>query len=307
MTTAANQQQEASGSTSALGARSEAAALTTFNHQNFWPRDWEDGLRYANLLARAPSMLPKHIREAKDPSAEVFATIMFGFEVGLAPMQSLRAIYIVHGRAGMYAADQIALVQKHPDCEYLEVASDSKGNPLSSATSCTWVTKRRNRKEQRLTFTMAEAEVEGLVSGNAKYKSTPAVMLRWRCATRLLAYTWGDVLRGLEDKEVVETEEKDGGWASRVTPPPTSKAPPPTEPAHDPVTGEVKEQEPTVFERLARRLENATTTDELQACVKEIQEAKAHGAVSEEESMRLLAIYKAKKDAFKAANGGGGK
>lgn len=303
----------------AIAPRPEAAieVPAVFNPQNFWPKSWDEGLRYATLLARAPSMLPKHIRESKDPVAETFATIMFGFEVGLAPLQSLRAIYIVHGRAGMYAADQIAIIQNHRDCEKLEVAKDSKGNPLSGPTSCTWVTKRRGRDEQRLTFTIAEAEQEGLVAGNAKYKTSPALMLRWRCATRLLAFTWGDVLRGLEDREHVEVEERDAGWAQRVTPPPPPSRSAPSVaakeeelPPHDPNTGEVIEAKPVdpnappeelTVEFLLKQMNAAATKLDLQACVELVTKAKAAGALTAENEKDLTDAYKNKKASF---NGG---
>lgn len=302
-----------------LAVRSEPTTIASFNPQNFWPKDWSEGQRYAELLAKAPSMLPKHIRESKEPMAEVFATIMFGFEIGLAPLQALRAIYIVHGRASLYAADQIALVQRHPDCEKLDVDTDAKGNLLSDAKSCTWVTKRRGRAQQRLTFTMAEAEAEGLVAGNAKYKTSPAVMLRWRCATRLLSFTWGDVLRGLEDKEVVEAEEKDGGWAQRTTPPPSpSVAPPPfiqaPFPPHDPDTGEVTEEAPPTeaevvdelaFSYLVKHIEAATSKEDLAARSTLVQKSKQAGKLTPDEEGRLLEVYKARRTVLAGGNGAG--
>lgn len=308
---------EEQSNVASLVPRAANEAIAVFNPQNFWPKDWAEGIKYAELLARAPTMLPKHIRESKDPVAETFAHIMFGFEVGLAPMQSLRAIYIVHGRAGMFAADQIAIVQKHPDCEKLELAVDPKtGNPLSDARSCTWVTKRRGRGEQRLTFTMAEAEQEGLVAQNAKYKTAPAVMLRWRCATRLLAFTWGDVLRGLEDRDAVEVEEKDGGWVDRVpstTPPPprqTSTAAAEDVPPHDPKTGEILEEakpaaDELSFQSLLAYLETASSPEDLQARSQLVLKAKAAGRLTEDERKSLEAAYKQKSASLKGTNGGG--
>lgn len=292
----------------------QTAAVVPFSPQNFWPKDWEQGLRYAQLLAKAPSMLPKHIRESKSPAEEIFATIMFGFEVGLAPLQALRAIYIVHGRAGMYAADQIALVQRHPDCEKLEVLH-------TDAKSCTWATKRRGRGEQQLTLTMAECEQEGLVAGNAKYKTAPAVMLRWRCATRLLSFTWGDVLRGLEDREHVETEEKDGGTLSRVGSPmavtappaflqvtPANQAPAPTVEAFPtqndeapPAAVEPEAVDELSFAFLAKYIEASSSKLDLQARSVRVQQAKAAKRLTPDEEGQLLGIYKVKRDSF---NGG---
>lgn len=307
-------------------AAQQSGLSPSFQLENFWPKSWVEAQTYAAILAKAPSMLPKHIREAKDPAAEIFAHIMYGFEIGLAPIQALRALYLVHGRAGMYAAEQVALVQKHHDCERLEVATDKNGKLLSDATSCTWVTKRRSRTEQRLTFTIAEAEQEGLVAGNAKYKTAPAVMLRWRCATRLLAFTWGDVLRGMDDREQVEKEEKDGGWAERTTAPPPARgvppevlgvatpapsSPPPADmPPHDPVTGELKEEAPAVeaepvdelsLEHLVKQVEGAKSKEELSAAVTLINKAKAAGRVSPDGEMKLMEAYKATSAALKGA------
>lgn len=306
-----------------LAARPAPAAMEKFNHENFWPRNWDEGMKYAAFLARATSLLPKHIRETKEENrvAEVFAHIMWGFEVGLSPMQSLRAIYIVHGRAGLYAADQIALVQRHPECEYLRIAVDAHGRPMADAKSCTWVTKRKGQAEQSLTLTMAECEAEGLPAQNAKYKTAPAVMLRWRCATRLLAYTWGHVLRGLEDREHVEAEERDGGWAQRVEqdtrPPPAPAArvvdssqtkAPATEDVIDEKTGEVLQEAgpaapaQSLAERYLALFEKATTVEALNAVGTELGETreKARKAgqpdpVSPEDHERLKKSHKANK------------
>jgi hypothetical protein len=314
-------QNEAAKNGTELAARPAPVPLGKFNHEDFWPRSWDEGQRYATFLARATSLLPKHILQAKDEAArvaEVFAHIMWGFEVGLSPMQSLRAIFIVHGRAGMYAADQVALVQRHPDCEYLEIPLDAQKRPMTTATSCTWRTKRRGRTEQVLTFTMAEAELEGLPAQNAKYKTAPAVMLRWRCATRLLAFTWGDVLRGLEDREHVEAEERDGGWAQRVEqetrPPPAPAArvvdsshsnTPATEDVIDEKTGEVLQDAApaqSLAERYLALFDKAATVEALNAVGMELGDAreKARKAgqpdpVSTEDHERLKKSHKANK------------
>lgn len=240
--------------TATLAPAPAGQSLATFSAQNFWPRDLDQLERLSRRLALSTSLLPKHISDQKDievRTGEVLAHLLWGFTLGLGPMQSLRAVYIVHGRAGLYAADQIGIVKAHPDCEFLRVKMEVRtvnGKkvevPLSDAKSCTWETKRRGQERQELTYTMEQADKEGLTS-NTKYKTAPDVMLRWRCATRLLGYEWADVLRGLETAEQVQAEEKEGGWAERVTAPQPSRAPTTvvvdaTVPPHDPITGEVK-------------------------------------------------------------------
>lgn len=299
---------EAKSNVTAIAPPTQASQLQKFNPENFWPKDWEDGLRYATILAKAPSLLPKHVREAKNPAEEVFAHIMFGFEVGLAPLQALQAIYIVNGRKGMYAADQVALILKHPDCEKMECIE-------ANATRCTWVTKRRGRAEQRLTFTMEQATKAGLTR-NEKYQSDPENMLRWRCATRLLAFTWPDVLRGTEDREAIEEEKDAGGWVERVSPPPAPPAPgrpqaqtvaPFNPPEHvDETTGEVTGGEAppaddfTRLSALMERCGQSGTNAELLALAAEAGKTK----MTDDQRSKLLATYAAAKKAIVGRSGG---
>src|SRR5690606_13141979 len=54
------------------------------------------------------AFVPAHFRGKPD---DVAAAIMYGAAIGLDPMASLRAIYVVNGSPGMYARQMVAIVQ----------------------------------------------------------------------------------------------------------------------------------------------------------------------------------------------------
>src|SRR5690349_15159458 len=112
------------------------------------PKGIEEAERMATKLSKS-EMLPPHFR---DKPENVFWALAYGPEIAMTPVQSLQAIYVVHGRTGMYADAMVALILRSGKCDYFVCTS-------SDAKHATYETKRKGSpKERRLTVTIDEAK-----------------------------------------------------------------------------------------------------------------------------------------------------
>ena len=124
----------------------------------------------------------------KGKPAAVAGAILFGRELGLPPMTTLKNTYVVHGTPDLSAEAQRALVlAAGHEIEFEEV----------TATRC----KMRGRRVgsevwTQAQYTMDEAKQSGDFSKNANYKSRPQEMLIARCTSRLCSMTFPDVTGG---------------------------------------------------------------------------------------------------------------
>jgi hypothetical protein len=162
----------------------------------FAPLTKKEAWWMAQTLAGS-DLVPKDV---KGKPADVYMILMQGNELGLSAAQSFRALFVINGRIGMYAAFKVALVRSRPDvCKYFRVIE-------STAQSCTCETVRADDPEhtRRHTFTMADAERAGLVSRNANYKVWPAKMLLARCQGDLVDMTYQELTFGLNTREDLE-------------------------------------------------------------------------------------------------------
>jgi hypothetical protein len=173
------------------------------------PRGFEEAEKIANKLSES-TMLPDHFK--KNP-ANVFWALALGLEVGFTPVQALQAIYVVHGRPGMFADAMVALVLTSGKAEFF-------GCVESSDTAATYETKRKGAAKPRtITVTIEDAKKAGWTS-NAKYQSEPRRMLEARCKSQLARDVYPDVLRGMV---AVEEIQDDGAGGPTFTAPPPSK------------------------------------------------------------------------------------
>ena len=214
--------------TTALTVRKPAALAPTA----YEPQSVADGYALATYLAKS-GMLGKDIK-----SPEQALTVMIaGRELGFTAMQSLRAIYIVEGRVTLSADAMVALVLRSPECEYLTLVE-------STAERCTYKTKRRGQDEVTMAVDESDAKKAGWGATHGKY---PAIMKRHRCASNICRAVYPDVVLGMFTPD--EAEESSGGMVPepvqslpREEPRVVLDAEWSAEPAHDPTTGEVKDE-----------------------------------------------------------------
>lgn len=151
--------------------------------------DWANQMQAAGQLANAlvrTSFVPEAFRGKVDEGA---AAILTGFDLGLSPTASLRAIYVIKGTPAMYARAMQAVLQ-------------SKGHSIwvEEATATRVVVKGHRRGEahrvQTSVWTLDRAKTAELLS-NAQYKKNPQNMLRARATGECCWMVAPDALHGI--------------------------------------------------------------------------------------------------------------
>jgi len=168
----------------------------------YLPTTMAEAEQLAARLAQS-ALLPDGLR---GKPADVLITLITGHELGLSPMQSVRGLHVVKGRAVMSADLAVGLVKRNSACRHFRlVASDDK--------AATYETLREGEPEPtRMTFTIDQARQAGLVADN--WKRFPSAMLRARCSLALARAVYPDVLQGVFDPDEV-------GAGPAVAAPPT--------------------------------------------------------------------------------------
>jgi len=139
--------------------------------------------------------------------AVVAAAILYGRELGLEPMTSLRSVNIIKGRPALTAEAMRAMV--------LAAGHDIRFQEMTSAR-CVIVGRRKGQDETTtVTFTMDDAKKMG-VGGGQQYSKMPRQMLAARATSELCRLIFADVIGGLISD--VEAEDADHEPLATVTP-----------------------------------------------------------------------------------------
>lgn len=125
---------------------------------------------------------------------QALAIIIAGKELGMAPMQALRSMYVIDGKTVMSADLMVALAKRNPECEFFRMVT-------STPKIATYEAKRKGDPEPtRLSFTIEEAIMAG-VTGKDNWKKYPTAMLRARCSAALARIVFPDLLLGVYDPD----------------------------------------------------------------------------------------------------------
>jgi hypothetical protein len=118
----------------------------------FAPQGLEQAMRLAEVLSKS-GLLPDALR---GKPADVLVTLITGHELGLSPMQSVRGLHVVQGKAVMSADLTVGLVLRRRDvCEFFRlVKSDDK--------IAEYQTKRVGSEPVTMAYTIAQASTAGL-------------------------------------------------------------------------------------------------------------------------------------------------
>lgn len=186
---------------------------------------WVDVLAPVGDLAgriAGTDFVPKDFR---GKPAAVAAAILFGREVGLPPMTTLKNTYVVHGTPDLSAEAQRALVlAAGHEIEFIE----------TTATRCQMRFRRMGREDwtKPVSYTLDEAKQSGDFSKNPNYKSRPVEMLIARCTSRGLSMHFPDVIGGFSSS--VNVALPVGDVAPEIEPEPTTVTVTREEPAPKP-------------------------------------------------------------------------
>ena len=171
---------------------------------------------------------------------EAMVKMMTGRALGLPTMTALRAVHVIENKAALESKLKVALVLKHPECEFFQIVE-------RTMQKCTYAAKRRGRPEVRLTFTIEEAQAAGLTDrgkdADAQKKNNwnrfPADMLAARASSRLADIVFPDAALGIPTTDDVQDSvsypgELAGEVIEASAPSPDAHAPPPqAAPARD--------------------------------------------------------------------------
>jgi hypothetical protein len=213
--------------------------------------------------------VPKSLRNRP---AAIAACILFGYEVGLEPMQSLAKIAVIDGKPALTAEAQRALILAAGHEVWIEDAT---------ATRVTIAGRRRDSEQvTRVTWTMDDARRANL-AGRQNWRTYPRQMLLARASAELARAIFADAIGGLMAAEELEDGDvpQDGDTAppkqrrrrraatttaaapapldeaAQATPPSESDAPPPPpedeSPPSSPSPGDVESEQGGFTEPLA--------------------------------------------------------
>jgi len=156
------------------------------------PRTWEETWSLAQAVAKC-SLIP-HLKNPDD----AYIILLQGLELGLTPMQSVRAIYVVDGKPCMSAELMQALCLQHRNtCQFFHLVS-------STDKEATYESRRVGTSSAvRLSYTIEQANRAGL-TGRQNWKANPEDMLRRRAASKLARALYPDILMGFSEITDIE-------------------------------------------------------------------------------------------------------
>ncbi len=196
--------------------------MTTTAITPFVPSSIEEASSLAERLSRS-ALLPDAL---KGKPADVLVTLITGHELGLSPMQSVRGLHVVKGRAVMSADLAVALVKRSDACVSFRLVE-------SSDKVAIYETERKGEGKTRLEYTIQQATQAGL-AGGGNWRRHPAAMLRARCSLALARAVYPDLVLGVYDPDeakemggsalTADPVEKPLERAVDATPPPASQS-----------------------------------------------------------------------------------
>lgn len=192
-------------------------------------------------------MVPKQYRNQPENAA---VAIMWGNEVGLAPLQSLQNIAVINGNPSLWGDALVALVKSSGLCELLTTHWDQ------ATLTATVTTRRKGEPEEARSFSMQDAQIAGLANRDT-YKNHPRRMLQARARSHVLRDVYADLIKGFQVREVIEEDDEVYNLSERDITPRTQSETlntllEPTEPAANQINIETE-------------IKNATTLAEFQA------------------------------------------
>lgn len=172
---------------------------------------YRDHMGLAETLSRS-SLIPAPLR---GKPGDVLIILMTGNELGLAPMQALRSIYVVDGKPTLSADLAAALVLKSPVCEQFRMTEQTDDH-------VTYVAQRHGQEPVTVRYTIADATAARLTN-KQNWQQHRKAMLRARCAMAAARAVFPDLFMGLYDPDELDQPIREPVKGKVVeTPPPAT-------------------------------------------------------------------------------------
>jgi len=204
------------------------------------PAAFEHAQRVAKVFASS-KLVPQHMQ---GNTADCLIALQIARRLNEEPLTVMQQIYIVNGRPGWYTSYMISRVNRAGILKGpITWEEAGEGDALTVTAKAVLAA---TGEEIRASADMRMAAAEGWTK-NAKYKSMPAHMLRWRSAAMLIRLYAPEVMLGMPAVEELETMPK----MRDVTPAKNladkldalAQIPAKAE-THDPETGEITDEAP---------------------------------------------------------------
>jgi RecT family len=169
---------------------SEVFMSNLIARSGFAPANLAEAVEFSTMLAKS-SMVPKQYQGKPE---DILVAVQWGYEIGLAPMQSLQNISVINGRPSVYGDAAMALVQASAVCEDIEESIEGEGtqNPIAVC-----IAHRKGRKPVTAKFSVEDAKRAGLWGKQGPWTQYPKRMLQMRARGFALRDAFPDVLKGL--------------------------------------------------------------------------------------------------------------
>ena len=157
----------------------------------------EKALKFSEIMAQA-DIIPTHYR---GKPANVFIAVQSALRMNLDPMQIMQNTFVISGKLGMVTAFAISLANQSGLFDSgIRYRIEGSGENLKVTA---YTNLKKGGAEISYTITMREAIAEGWTK-NAKYRTLPELMLRYRAATLLIRTHVPEVLNGMHMVEEIE-------------------------------------------------------------------------------------------------------
>lgn len=175
--------------------------ITTTNNQTNTSMDMfeimEKAYKFATILAKS-DIIPAHYRGKPE---NVFIAVQSAYRMNLDPMLIMQNTYVVGGKLGMNTAFAISLANVSGLFNGgIKYRVEGKGDGLAITA---YATIKSTGEEIAYTVSMKDAVAENWTK-NAKYKTLPELMLRYRAATFLIRTHAPEVVNGMHMVEELE-------------------------------------------------------------------------------------------------------
>jgi hypothetical protein len=172
---------------------------------------FDDIYRFARVVV-ASKFCPPNFNDA-----DCFICISRGLEIGMSPMMSLEAIYIVNNRATLFGDAPKAICEASGLLEDYEQSYE--GTEGTDDFRAVVTSKRRGRKPQTESFSVRDAKTAELWGKKGPWTTYPKRMLMFRARGYNLRDNFGDILKGFQIGELVDDFENAKQASARVVEP----------------------------------------------------------------------------------------
>lgn len=175
------------------------------------PQLFEHMQRVAKMFMKS-SLIPDHLK--KNDGADAFLALQIARDRNESPVAVMQNIFFVSGRAGWITAYMIGRANKSGAFRGRIKWRVEGSGPTLSVTA--YATDAESGEELPVTVDMKMAEAEGWTK-NAKYKTMPDHMLKWRSAAFLIRLYCPEVMHGMHTVDELE-DMAASGHLKDVTP-----------------------------------------------------------------------------------------